>query len=87
MMGLIIGREGYHFKRITHLSMSLYIFFKKEAGEIEVWGNDAAITRAHYLLSFHIYKILQIHYYQEGFDHLPMGLRPLRVQQRQMPIM
>jgi len=34
-IGNIIGKDGYHFKSITHTSSSLYIYIRH--GHIEIW--------------------------------------------------
>jgi len=36
-IGKIIGKEGMHFKNITHLSGSSYIWFNQYTNYIEIW--------------------------------------------------
>lgn len=43
-MGLVIGRDGLHFKTITHSTGAIYIFYRND--QIEIWGDDDAILRA-----------------------------------------
>ena len=79
LMGKFIGKEGIHFKNITAISGCVYIYFIQDSSEIEIWGNYHTIQHAFYLLSNHIYQVLNKNYWLSGYDHLPMGLRPLRV--------
>lgn len=37
-MGFVIGRLGKHFKRITEVSGTKYIFFRSDSRNIEIWG-------------------------------------------------
>jgi hypothetical protein len=57
-IGLIIGKEGHHFKKITHQSMCLYIYFLKQTSEIEIWGHESVVYYALELLCNHINKVL-----------------------------
>ena len=42
--GLIIGKQGKHFKRITEATGCLYIFLKQDT--IEIWGTEQAVQQA-----------------------------------------
>ncbi len=52
-MGLVIGRDGQFFKYITHWSGAVYIFYRQDIGKIEIWGWEANLQRAAYLLNLH----------------------------------
>lgn len=77
LMGKIIGKNGHVFKNITHWSGCVYIYYQN--GCIEIWGNYYSIDIAFHMLCQHIGFILNKHYYQEGFEHLPPDIRPIRV--------
>ena len=53
IIGLLIGRNGYHFKRITEISGCLYIFYIG-CQTIEVWGTPQSIHRAFCMLQKHV---------------------------------
>ena len=61
-MGPLIGKNGVHFKWITQKSKTKYIFFRRETGRIEIWGDcNDSIQFAVKLLDAHfehVYKKL-----------------------------
>lgn len=52
MMGRVIGKNGYHFKNITHLSGALYIYCRD--AEIEIWGFENTPEIAMRMLDNHV---------------------------------
>jgi rRNA processing protein Krr1/Pno1 len=50
--GLIIGKQGKHFKRITESTGCLYIFLKQEY--IEIWGSEQAVQQAQKEIEAHL---------------------------------
>jgi hypothetical protein len=58
LMGLIIGKNGIHFKNITMLSGTVYIYYRHEYNLIEIWGNPYNISLAVQMLQFHIQNII-----------------------------
>lgn len=59
-MGYVIGKKGIHFKWITEKSKTLYIFYRKETGKIEIWGqSDETIGLAVHLLYRHFNHLRQ----------------------------
>ena len=54
LCSLIIGKNGFHFKEITRLSGSAYIWLKSHESTIEIWGHTHAIHMAYDMLSLHI---------------------------------
>jgi hypothetical protein len=55
IMGRVIGKNGCHFKNITHLSGALYIFFRY--AEIEIWGYENTPEIAMRMVDNHIRSI------------------------------
>jgi len=53
-ISVLIGKDGYHFKQISKLSNTPYIFYVKSAQLIEFWGFPACIDHAIQLFNKHI---------------------------------
>jgi hypothetical protein len=49
-VGLLVGKNGRHFKNITYESGCKYIWYDKERNVIEIWGSIASIKSAEDLL-------------------------------------
>lgn len=45
-IGLLIGRQGYNFIRITEQTGCDYIFYLSMTNKIEVWGKHETVIRA-----------------------------------------
>jgi len=58
-MGLVIGREGCFFKQLTGQSGCLYLFYRSEFANIEIWGKPEAVAHAMILLTHHMQSIRQ----------------------------
>jgi len=78
ILGLIIGKQGIHFKKITELSGALYIFARHQW--IEVWTIEPqAMHVAMQMLRYHVDQwVQQMYQVQPCFGHLPVDLRPKR---------
>jgi len=46
IIGVVIGRGGYYFKKITEAARVHYIFYKPERGTIEIWGPEFRLKNA-----------------------------------------
>jgi hypothetical protein len=52
IMGRVIGKNGHHFKNITHLSGVLYIYCRDS--EIEIWGYENTPETAMWMVDNHV---------------------------------
>ena len=46
LMGLVIGKNGYYFKAITHASRTRYIWYNRNTHLIEIWGAAHCLMNA-----------------------------------------
>jgi hypothetical protein len=53
--GIIIGKQGKHFKRITENTGCLYIFLKNDV--IEIWGTEKAVQHAEWEIKVHLSRL------------------------------
>jgi len=54
MVPLIIGNDGAHFKRITSMSQTKYIWWNNDIKKIEIWGPEHKLNLAENILKDHI---------------------------------
>jgi len=54
LIPLLIGNDGKHFKRITTMSNTKYIWWNNDTKVIEVWGPENKLDLAEKILSDHI---------------------------------
>lgn len=58
IMGSLIGKNGFHYKNITRLSESVYIYNINDT-TVEIWGTDKAISKAIILINKHIKHVVE----------------------------
>lgn len=51
---LLIGNDGVHFKRITQMSQTKYIWWNNDKKIIEIWGPESKLNLAENILRDHI---------------------------------
>ena len=54
LVPFLIGNDGKHFKRITNMSNTNYIWWNNEKKIIEVWGPENRLDLAENILRNHI---------------------------------
>lgn len=54
LIPLLIGNDGKHFKRITNMSNTKYIWWNNNSKVIEVWGPENKLDLAENILKDHI---------------------------------
>ena len=57
-IGLLIGKDGRHFKFITHRCGSTYIWYDKARDVIEVWGPEVSIPKTVGMLKSRMAELL-----------------------------
>lgn len=60
-IGLLIGRQGANFIKITEQTGCIYIFYRSITGNIEIWGQYFNIISAIHMIKHLMWKIKQ-HY-------------------------
>ena len=69
----MIGKDGAHFKRITNMSKTKYIWWNNDKKIIEVWGPEGTLNNAENIIKDHIIYI-------NNFKNLKENLEEKKVQ-------
>jgi len=58
LMGRVIGKSGFFFKKMTQDTGCIYMYYRKEWGCIEIWGYPPNAQWAMHLLWHHLGKVI-----------------------------
>ncbi len=53
----VIGKNGKHFKRITNISKTKYIWWNNKKKVIEIWGPEKFLNNAENIINDHVIYI------------------------------